>query len=314
MQITPQNYFEAWEGIDQSAIPAALVEGHAYLRDMVNEFGWRYIEEDKDSKEVFERQARGLAPFLKQVAVPEAQPSKEAKAKPRKSSPAKEKSQKKSGGSAKSKAAKPAPKSTDVSLVRDLGVELQLMRRFVGLHGKARTRKQVLALFSALNRAIAKGHIRKTDNPTRFHAEMAYIQDRLVDALDNHLKKVKDSEVVILEFDEKEVKRIKGIVASFGVHPSVRLAVRFFGMEGKAPKIDNAQGLLDQIRKAVKSGKVDSHDPDFRLIKRLEAALADYVSKGSGNLRIEGATLQGLAGVVLGCPCQQGRGAKARRR
>lgn len=304
MQITPQNYFEVWEGIDQSALPAALVEGHAYLRDMVNAFGWRYIEDDKDSKEVFERQRRSLAPFLKQVAVPEAQPSKEAK----------EKSQKKSGGSAKSKAAKPAPKSADVRLVRDLDVELQLMRRFVGLHSKARTRKQVLALFSALNRAIAKGHIRKTDNPTRFHAEMAYIQDRLVDALDNHLKKIKDSEAVILEFDEKEVKRIKGIVASFGVHPSVRLAVRFFGMEGKAPKIDNAQGLLDQIRKAVKSGKVDSHDPDFRLIKRLEAALADYVTKGSGNLRIEGATLQGLAGVVLGCPCQHGRGAKAQRR
>jgi hypothetical protein len=313
MQINQDNVFDAWERLDKSGLSADLIKSHRILENMVAKRGWSFVKD-------------GAADYLKehllavQTAWDKQHPDvpggadggKARPAKSRKDAPAKEQSAAKAGR--KRQTAKPAPKSADVHLVRDLDVELQLMRRFVGLHGKPRTRKQVLALLSALNRAITKGHIRKTDNPTRFHADMVYIQKRLVDALGNHLKKAKDGEAVILEFDEKEIKRMEGLVESFGVYPSVRLALRFFGMEGKSPKIDKARTLLDQVRKVVSSGKVGPDDPAFKLINRMEAALADYVAGGSSILRIEGATLQGLAGVVLGCPCQHGRGAKAQRR
>lgn len=310
MQINQDNVFDAWERLDKSGLTADLIKSHGMLEEMIAKKGWSFVKD-------------GAMDYLKEhlIAVQTAwdkqhpdvpggaEASKAKPAKSKKAAPAKEQPGAKAGR--KSKTDKPAPKSADVRLVRDLDVELQLMRRFVGLHGKPKTRKQVLALLSALNRAITKGHIRKTDNPSRFHTYMAYIQKRLVDALGNHLKKAKDGEAVILEFDEKEVKRMEGLVDSFGVYPSVRLALRFFGMEGKSPKSDKAQALLDQVRKAVSSDKIGPDDPAFQLINRMEAALADYVAGGSSTLRIEGATLQGLAGVALGCPCQN---RKAKRR
>ena len=343
MQITPENYFEVWERMDTSALPAALVEGHKYLVDMVNEFGWRYLDEDDVSRDVFERQARGLAPYVKDaaaqvgregkqsgkgkaddwmarhvhiVSVPDTFPpaGKETRsaAKPaRKSQAAKplpakaEKGGAGTRGKGKGRQKAPKPASADVRLVRDLDVELQLMRRFVGLHGKAKTRKQVLALLAALNRAITKGHIRKTDNPTRFHEEMAYIQGRLAYALAHAFKKAKEGDAVLLEFKDDEIDRIKALVKSYAVYPSVRLALRFFAMEGKAPELAKARALLEQVRQAVASGKVGDGDPAFRLINRVEAALADYVAGGSGTVRVTDTTLEGLAGVVLGCPCKR---------
>jgi hypothetical protein len=222
-----------------------------------------------------------------------------------KKSPATKAETKENTAKAGRKKSAPKPASADVRLVRDLDVELQLMRRFVGMNGKPRTRKQVLALLAALNRAITKGHIRKTDNPTRFHKEMAYIQDRLAYALSHAFKKVKDGDAAALNFDEGEVKRIKALVKSYAVYPSVRLALRFFAMEGKAPDAAKAKALLDHVRQAVTSGKVADDDPAFRLINRVEAALADYVEGGSNTVRVTDTTLEGLAGVVLGCPCKR---------
>lgn len=320
MQITPQNYYEVWERTDKSALPGALVEAHQVIVDTVNAFGWRYFDEDESSKGVFEAQVNALAPYVKEQAGQgvDADDKSAAKASPKKPKPAAEKEAKGSKKKGPAKAAtkdKPAkagrkkkadkPASADVRLVRDLDVELQLMRRFTGLHGKAKTRKQVLALLAALNRAITKGHIRKSFNPTRFHPEMAYIQGRLAYALAHAFKKAKEGDAVLLDFNEEEVSRIKGLVKSYAVFPSVRLALRFFAMEGKAPELSKARALLEQVRKAVTSGQVRADDPPFQLINRVEAALADYVEGGSSTVQVPELALEGLAGVVLGCPCKR---------
>lgn len=339
MKITPENILESWERLDKAVLSPELVESHGKLENFVAKKGWTFVKDkmaDYLGEHLESMQLAWDAQFpegktagkgkddfwskhIHVVRVPndfatdgkgQSSPAK-GKEKPL---PATEKSKAKSPAkpATKAKPAKagrkkgtPKPASADVRLVRDLDVELQLMRRFVGMNGKPRTRKQVLALLAALNRAITKGHIRKSDNPTRFHKEMAYIQDRLAYALSHAFKKVKEGDAVLLEFKEDEVGAIKALVKSYAVYPSVRLALRFFAMEGKAPDAAKAKALLDQVRQAVASGKVGEDDPAFRLINRVEAALADYVEGVSGTVRVTDTTLEGLAGVVLGCPCKR---------
>jgi hypothetical protein len=206
----------------------------------------------------------------------------------------------------KSTPKKPATPKQNVELVRDLDIELRLITRFVNLHDKPKTFQQVLGVFNALNRAVKKGQIRKTDNPTPYHKEMIWIQDKLEKALSTAYSGNDLDEITVLGFDEKKIEELKAIRKKFSVYPSVRLGLRFVGMEGKAPDKDRAQRLLNAITSARNSGKLNRDDLNSDYIYKATDALIDYVQGKTPIISTQQAALSGLAGAVLGCACNTG--------
>lgn len=197
---------------------------------------------------------------------------------------------------------KKAPK-VDPEYVRDLDVEYRLISRFVNTHNKRKTFKQLLAIFQAVNKAIKKGHIRKTKNPTPFHEEIEYIQGRLQYALKNLFKTNDELEEIKPQWNADWLAKLKKIKDSFAVWPSVRFAIRFIGMEGKAPEKDKAQNLLDQINNAEKAGKIGADDPNKGFISKMKSSLSKYLGGNSARVSLQPQELQGLCGVVHRCGC-----------
>ncbi|MEM0998434.1 MAG: hypothetical protein AAGN35_15345 [Bacteroidota bacterium] len=216
------------------------------------------------------------------------------------------KSTKRSTSTSKSKGkrtgTKKAPK-VDPNYVRDLDVEYRLISRFVNTYNKRKTYKQLLAIFQAVNKAVKKGHVRKTQDPTPFHKEIEYIQGRLQYVLKNLFKTDDELEQIKPQWNAEWYGKLKKIKDSFAVWPSVRMAIRFIGIEGKAPEKDKAQNLLDQIVKAEKEGKIAADDPNKGFVRKMKSALSKYLGGKAAKVSLHPQELQGLCGAVHRCGC-----------
>lgn len=283
-QITKRNYFKVVGRLKPETMPAPMRERHDYLEkateghttwanynpgwptDILIKSYFNYLSAEADLGPEFRKRQAGQG----KVAEAKASPLPPAK------------------------------------LVRDLGEELRLIRRFTALDSKPRTRKQLLSVLAAVQRAIMKGHVRKTANPTPYHGEIKWIQERLVNALETAWDGDEDG-VKTLAFDPKMVALLAGIRNGFSVHLSTSLALRFLAMEGKAPDKAKAARLAGTIMEAFGRGKVKGGDPASSFLLEAEFALRNYAQGKVGRVRIAEKTLDGLAGVVLGCACQDAK-------
>jgi hypothetical protein len=200
---------------------------------------------------------------------------------------------------------KDAPPATQVKLVRDIGVELGLITRFLGLHGKPRKYKQVLGTLKAVQRAIQKGHVRKTNSPTPYNLWIAWIQHVLIKAVGHYSGKDPD-EVKEVSFDPKKIAELSAIRKSFDVLPSVRLGLRFLQIEGRQPTEAEAARLILAIEKAELAGKIKEDDPNIDFINAAKSAISDFGHRKTSIISVNKATLEGFAGTVLGCACMEG--------
>jgi hypothetical protein len=93
--------------------------------------------------------------------------------------------------------------------------------------------------------------------------------------------------------------------------PSINFIKRYITLNGKTGTKEKARQLLNQINRAMDSGKVTDNDPYINEIYSLKGNLKDYISKGSLKaLEIEKTELNGLE-ELLGCSCQQLNGLDA---
>jgi hypothetical protein len=334
--ITRDNYFDEIGSLDLASMGQAIEEGHKFLAKSTDGGkDWDMYYESEKIRETIDLYLSSLNDEIKRTKRPGSQPTaakesqgkakadkaklknppecrpaakkqnKAANPKTAKSTVAKKgKSPKKS---AQSKGSNPKPTKSSVELVRDLDMELRLMNRFRALDSKPRTFSQVLSVLNAINRAVSKGEIRKTRNPTKYHKEIEWIQEKLAKALETAYGGTDPNEAKTLEFDKATVERIKSIWNGYQVYPSVRLGLRYFAMEGKSPDIQKAAGLLAEIERAGGNGRIAKDDPNAPFLRKVAASLKEYVDGRSGTVKIHEAVLSGLAGAVLGCACQDGK-------
>lgn len=291
-----ERYFDAARQIDPADLPAKLRGHFIYIKSATEDHTtWEYYEADASIKEFVDEHAALILQHIADKAKPESKPT-EGKGGNGKAE---------RGSGTKGKAAE--KKTPDLKLVKDIDIELRLIARFIGLHEKPKTYKQVLDLLKAVQAAIQKGHVRKSQSPTPYHKEVGWMQGVLVRALNLSYSGEDLNEVKTLSMDAKEIDKLKAIQRSFDVLPSVRLGLRFLQLEGKKPTDAQAAGLMLRIRKAELAGMIPEGDPNAAFIKKIMAALSDYGHRKTSTVRVSEATLNGFVGTVLGCACQEAR-------
>lgn len=179
--------------------------------------------------------------------------------------------------------------------------ELKFIKRYVSMHGKEKTREQILSFINALQRAILEKRIRKTSD---YAEQIRYIQDGLIklyNKMDNTV------EIKIREHVLTEMMQIAG---SEKVRLSVAYLKRYIGMQGKHITKEKAEKLLTLIAGALDKEKIAGTDPYMEKMKRVLSSLRAYIKDADQpkTLHIHEATLNGLQRALDGCGCGQHKG------
>lgn len=291
--ITTDNYFTVHPSIPVDKLPELLAEKYDFVKELTEDHTtWKYYNADEEIQKTVAQYFADLWDFLE---------SKKASPKANKPAPKAKTVAKKRTAKKAAPAPKPAPSIE--KYVRELDLELRLIRRFVNIDSKPRRYSQVLAFLNAINRAAEKGQVRKTKNPTKYHKEIEWIQQMVAKALAKSYKGDDPDEIAKSGFEPKQVAKFRAILKSYEVYPSVRLALRYYSMAGKIPNPNKAEALRTAIKKLIATGDVPKSDPNSRLLPMIENSLTDYLVGNTKELKVNQATLAGIGNALNGCGC-----------
>ncbi len=173
--------------------------------------------------------------------------------------------------------------------------EIKFIKRYLSLHGKTKTKVQILNFINALQRAILEKRIRKT---SKYQTEIMQIQKQLVTAY-----KVMGAEKNFI-IGDSTIKHFSEIVGSVRIRQSTQYLKRFVGIQGKNITKEKAKRLLDVILNALETNTITKADPYYSTVMKTGNALNKFIqlAKENDTLEIHQQTLNGLNGV-LGCNC-----------
>jgi len=224
-----------------------------------------------------------------------------------------QKNNKGGSGSKKKPATKPSTKKAvkirEGDPVADVDLEVRIIKRFILLDNKKKTRDQVLAFFNSLKRAILTKKIRKT---SKYATEIKHIQKSLEEIYNGMVKNNSSTVLLQLSKTDKRVLEAYGKIAkSQYKRTSVLLLSRYIGIHGKSNVKEKATALLKAIKNAEKANKIPDNDPYKEELNKAKASITTYIGEHSSALRISTADLKGLQGIPgLKCPFQSGEGSK----
>jgi hypothetical protein len=288
--INKNNYLETVTAFGVKKLKGALLETHEFLKEATNNFSdWGLYEEDPDIRETARIYFEKLQDLIGEPA------PKSAKGKQKKSGSGKGKNGGNNDAIKKTKAApkpKPASKVDKVNMVEHLEEEIKLIKRFVGLHNRTKSRNAVLNFIKAIQKAIVQKFVRKT---SKYAKEIQYMQKTLVDAY-NQAKGD-----IVIAVHEANLPNFVAIAGGEQVFHSIGIIKRFIGMEGKALELQKRQGFIKFIENAIKKDKLEE-DPYKDKVKSILSALKKTKSE-STPVTIGHEELNGLQGIVSGCGC-----------
>ena len=189
--INTGNYFERVKTIDFSSLPDALKNGDKLTRGAAQN-GWSPYNSNENIKRVVDAYLDHLNEWVRKYIVPE-----EEIKKLKQKSASKEKS-KQSTENQDSQPSEPIP-------VEKVTLEIAFIKRYVGLNGKTKDRKQILSFINGLQRAILEKRIRKTSPHAK---EIESIQDQLIKCYEEM------GESVQVKIDEKSLESYTEIAYS----------------------------------------------------------------------------------------------------
>ena len=180
-------------------------------------------------------------------------------------------------------------------LVEAISKEVEFCRRYVRLHQRPKTRKQLAHLLNALKRAILARQITK-DSP--FAAEIRKMQEALVKVC-NALPR--DDSPVTLEINDADLARYVAMAGGEKVYPSIGYLKRYLRLQGTTPEAEKVNALYSQAK-----AHVPPDDPYYGRIEAMLKNLARF-ARQSEVIALEAAELSGLRGILSGidgCACQ----------
>jgi hypothetical protein len=300
MKLTIKNYKEVTKSIDFKKLPEVAQEAHKEFDSFAD-----FYNEDKDIKEMLDNHFRIVEPYLTKSQkrykdLPDRHPLnildkesgqykdalkeyKESKKKPRAKEKASKPSTRNKTVKRKTTAKKANRKPHEVDL---MPLEIKIIRRYINLHGKKVTERQVSLLYKIIQNAATEKTIRKT---SKYAAEIKSIGNDLI-----RTYKEMDG-TCTFEVSQTSYNKLKKIVDGYGITPAVALIKRFINLYGNITKA-KAQRLLTSVTNSFKNGKVSKADKEFDQIKNVQRHLNDYLE--SDKLLVTNVQLRGLKGLV----------------
>lgn len=184
----------------------------------------------------------------------------------------------------------PEPEDVIPALTERIPDEIRFIRRFVGLHGKKKTKHDLLLFINALHRSMLEKKIRKT---SPYAKQILFIQERLVKTFNSMTK------ATIVPISEQMVAEFKEIIKSEKVFPSMMLIKRYINLNGKFGVKDKAKQLIAAMSRAYEKGLISKRDKYIQVFDQMHKSLNKYVkNKNQKILAIEEPELSGLNGLM----------------
>lgn len=197
------------------------------------------------------------------------------------------------------KAASPQPKPKRAAkVVSDLQPPKQVIsiptatafiKRYAALHGKVKSRDQIVSLIHGLQKAITEQRI-KTGNPAL--REIEKMQAELLQLATTMGESAK------IEIDAPSLAHYKQIAQGEEVRTSVRLLKAFISINGKAYDKAKAAALHKKMEKALET--IPKEDAYLSQLSTAAKALAAYGDGKDKTIAIPSAALHGLGGMATG--------------
>jgi hypothetical protein len=273
--INTGNYFEAIKTIDFTNLPDALKSGDKLTRG-ASQNDWSAYNSNENIKRVVDAYMQKLDEWVGKHKSPNQE---------------KKKTKPESGKKKKPKQAveKQDIKPDEPTPVEKVTLEIAFIKRYVGLNGKTKDRKQILSFINGLQKAIVEKRIRKTSS---YAKEIESIQDQLINCYE------KMGESVQINIDEKSLESYSAIAHSEKTMQSIAFIRQFIGVHGIKGVKEKAQGLLDRINKAIEAERILETDPYFSELQDVINSLEAYLEGKTITPEINSATLNGLMGIA----------------
>ncbi len=273
--ITTENYFEAITHIDFASLPEALKNGDKLTRGAAQN-GWSAYNSNENIKRVVDAYLLKINEWTAKQKIPgqkkaRKKPETGAKKKPKQNSQKQDK------------------KTNESTPVEKVTPEIAFIKRYVGLHGKTKDRKQILGFINGLQKAIVEKRIRKT---SPYAKEIENIQEQLIACYE------KMGESVQVNIDDKTMESYTAIAFSEKAMLSVAFIKQFIGLHGRKGVKEKAQGLSNRINKALKEERIVETDPHINELQVVVKSLQEYLEGKTTVPEISSAALNGLMGIA----------------
>jgi hypothetical protein len=276
--INTGNYFEAIKTIDFNNLPDALKNGNKLTRGAAQN-DWSAYNSNENIKRVVDSYLQKLDEWVGKY---KSSGQDKHKTKPE---PGKKKKPKQAIEKEDIKPDEPTP-------VEKVTLEIAFIKRYVGLHGKTKDRKQILSFINGLQKAIVEKRIRKT---SPFAKEIESIQDQLIKCYETM------GESVQIQIDEKSLESYSAIAHCEKTMQTVSFIKQFIGVHGKKGVKEKAQGLIERINKAMEAERIVETDPHYIELQDVVKSLEAYLEGKTTAPEINSATLNGLIGIAGFC-------------
>jgi hypothetical protein len=177
----------------------------------------------------------------------------------------------------KPKAEKPQPKS-----VARIAPDVAFIKRYVNLHKKTKTKRQIFDFIRAIQKAIVEEVLRKTD---RYAPQIQSIQRQLMACYKEMGRSIK------IKLNERTLQQYKAIAESVVVSNSVKIFKDFLRFRA-SPDLDTAESIL-----------LKCETPTTDLEKSVVNSLTNYIKKGT--CRISEQALNGIYQAVGETPTEK---------
>lgn len=285
--ITAENYYQQIRNVDIESLPQILIKGHQFV-DKATKGGsdWNPYHSSETIKKVVDSYFQKVEPYFT-VSVPE--PESQKYFEHHQENPVS--TNRKIKETAKPKKEKQIPERlSEGTPVEKLSDSVKLIKRYAGMHGKTKTKEQILSFVNSLQKAILERRIRKSDP---YSKEIEQMQAVLVHAYN------KMGKTVEVQIDSVRLEKLHEIAGREIQMFSIFLLKRYVGLHGKAGVKDKAKTLLKAVEHALHNGHVTETDKYYELIVEMKQRLDVFVKSSTGVLKIEEAELNGLAGFGI---------------
>ncbi len=291
MKITVKNYFKEIKKIKISSLAEEMQQAHSVFNDATDSGkDWDIYNDEKDIKEMIDIYLDKLNSFL-------SKPTNKAKTIKQKIKSAKVVKPKinvtkptENKPTPKPSVTKPKTKvamNTKTKKVASINKEIALIKRFVNMLDKDKTKPQILSLMNVVQKYLFERRARRV---YKYSEELLLINKSLMAAFQKQATTVK---VSIAAADEKNLREIAGLEKK-------RIAVVFIkdyiNVQGKTVTKAKVKRLYNRIADAINNGSLTKRDRHWKHVERILDSLKNYYQKEI--LTIHKAELSGLQGIV----------------
>jgi len=164
-----------------------------------------------------------------------------------------------------------------------LPLEIQVIKRYLALNNKTKTRKQIMQLLDFIQKAIIDKRIKKA-NP---YAENVDDIQKLLIKVYNGMVESKHQQV-LCEIVPERLKALTEIVSKYEALKSVPLIKRYIALDGEFNSKEKVQKLYTDIARFLDKTKGDKYEAN---LLEIAARLKKYLDNNENKLSIDEATL-----------------------